>query len=123
MKKHAIVAAGLILFFPLWSFAGDEAPRTFQGEVGDSQCALNIHSLTRSHQEMLKSKAMGGDAAACARYCTKYLGGNFVLVVKRDVYHLDDQNRAQIFAGMRVKITGTLDPKSNTIHILQIEPK
>ncbi len=123
MKKCASVTAGLILLLAAWSYAGDEAPRTFQGEIGDSQCALNIHSLTRSHQEMLKSKSMGGDAAACARYCTKYLGGNFVLVIKSDVYHLDDQNRAGIFAGKRVKITGTLDAKSNTIHILQIELK
>ncbi|MFY9560693.1 MAG: DUF5818 domain-containing protein [Terriglobales bacterium] len=123
MKKNAMFAAGWVLLLALWSFAGDEAPRTFQGEIGDSQCALNIHSLTRSHQEMLKSKSMGGDAAACARYCTKYLGGNFVLVVKKDVYRLDDQNRAQVFAGKRVKITGTLDAKNGTIHILQIEPK
>jgi hypothetical protein len=72
---------------------------------------------------MLKSKSMGGDAAACANYCTKYLGGNFVLVVKNDVYHLDDQPKAQSFAGKQVKVTGTLDAKSNTIHVVQIEPK
>jgi hypothetical protein len=46
-----------------------------------------------------------------------------VLVVKNDVYHLDDQARAQIFAGRQVKITGTLDSKSNTIHVLQIALK
>ncbi len=124
MKKDTLVMAGLVLLLAVWSYAGDEAtPRAFQGEIGDSQCALNVHSLTRSHREMLKSKAMGGDAAACANYCTKYLGGNFVLVVKEDVFHLDDQNRAQIFAGKHVKITGTLDAKSNTIHVVQIEPK
>ena len=123
MRENAIAAMALVLLLVLFSYAGDDAPRTFQGEIGDSQCALNVHSLTRSHKEMLKSKAMGGDAAACARYCTKYLGGNFVLVVKKDVYHLDDQNRAQIFAGKLVKITGTLDTKSNTIHVVQIEPK
>jgi hypothetical protein len=122
MKRSEIVAAGFVLLLSSVLFAED-APRTFQGEIGDSQCALNVHSLTRSHKEMLKSKAMGGDAAACANYCTKYLGGNFVLVVKSDVYHLDDQSRAQAFAGMQVKITGTLDSKSNTIRILRIESK
>ena len=66
---------------------------------------------------------MGGDAAACANYCTKYLGGNFVLVVKNDVYRLDDQPKAQAFAGKQVKITGTLDTKSNTIHVVRIEAK
>lgn len=122
MKRSEIVAAGFVLLLSS-VLCAEDAPRTFQGEIGDSQCALNVHSLTRSHKEMLKSKAMGGDAAACANYCTKYLGGNFVLVVKSDVYHLDDQSRAQAFAGMQVKITGTLDAKSNTIHILRIESK
>jgi hypothetical protein len=123
MKKSAVVAAGFVLLVSPWLQAADEAPRTFQGEIGDSQCALNIHSLTRSHKEMLKSKAMGGDAATCAAYCTKYLGGNYVLVVKNDVYHLDDQTRAQELAGKQVKVTGTLDPKAKTIHVLQMEPK
>jgi hypothetical protein len=123
MKKSAVVAAGFVLLVSGWLQAADEAPRTFQGEIGDSQCALNIHSLTRSHKEMLKSKAMGGDAATCAAYCTKYLGGNYVLVVKNDVYHLDDQTKVQEFAGKQVKVTGMLDPKTKTIHVLQMEPK
>lgn len=44
----------------LASLAYGQSSRTFHGEVSDSQCALNVHSLTRSHQEMLKSKSMGG---------------------------------------------------------------
>ncbi len=120
MKKISIAPAGLFLLLALASYAADGSTRTFKGEIGDSQCALNIHSMTRSHQEMLKSKAMGGDAASCANYCTKYLGGNFVLVVKNNVYHLDDQSKARDFAGKRVKVTGTLDSKSKTIHILTI---
>ena len=28
--------------------------RVFQGDISDNQCAMNVHSLTRSHQEMLK---------------------------------------------------------------------
>ena len=123
LRKREIGVVAWVLLLAVFAYGREEASRTFLGEVGDSQCAMNIHSLTRSHKEMLKSKAMGGDAAACANYCTKYLGGNFVLVIKNDVYHLDDQPRAQIFAGKRVKITGTLDEKSNTIHILGIELK
>ena len=123
MKKTARIVAGLLILGAQFCHAGDEEQRVFVGEIGDSQCAMNIHSLTRSHKEMLKSKAMGGDAAACASYCTKYLGGNFVLVVKNEVYHLDDQNHARLFAGRRVQITGTLDSKSNTVHVFQIEPK
>ena len=120
MKKSTMLVSLLLLVS--WIVA-EEPPRTFIGEIGDSQCALNVHSLTRSHKEMLKSKSMGGTAADCANYCTKYLGGHFVLVVKNDVYHLDDQARAQVFAGRQVKLTGTLDAKSSTIHVMGIEPK
>ena len=120
--KKTMMLVSLLWLLASWA-AAEESPRTFIGEIGDSQCALNVHSLTRSHQEMLKSKSMGGTAADCANYCTKYLGGHFVLVVKNNVYHLDDQARAQIYAGRRVKLTGTLDVKSSTIHVVGIEAK
>jgi len=121
MKRIMIGAAGLLLWIVGQSYAGDEEVRTYHGEVADSQCALNIHSLTHSHQEMLKSKSMGGDSASCARYCTTYLGGSYVLSVKKDIYHLDDQSDVQRFAGRRVKVSGTLDLKSKTIHVIKIE--
>ena len=63
MTKHRIALAGLFLLLALVSYAADGSTRTFKGEIGDSQCALNVHSLTRSHQEMLKSKSMGGTSS------------------------------------------------------------
>src|ERR1700758_4460171 len=101
--------------------ADGQNSRTFHGEIADSQCALNVHSLTRSHQEMLKSKSMGGNSAACALYCVRYLGGNFVLTTKKHVYRLDNQELAQKFVSMKVKISGTLDSKTDTIHVTKIE--
>jgi hypothetical protein len=98
-----------------------ETIRTFSGEVADSQCSMNVHSLTRSHQEMLKSKSMGGTSASCTLYCIKYLGGDFVLANKDDVYRLDGPiDEIRNFAGEKVKISGTLDGK-NTIHVVKIE--
>jgi hypothetical protein len=101
--------------------AGDVKPQTFRGDIGDTQCALNIHSLTRSHSEMLESKKMGGTPGDCANYCVRYMGGDFVLSSKNDVYRLDNQEKAQLFAGKKVKITGTLEAKSKTIHVVDIE--
>ncbi len=122
-EKKAMVmgAAGLLLAVTALSYAGDEQVRTFRGEIADNQCALNIHSLTHSHQEMLKSKSMGGDSTSCAQYCVRYLGGFLVLSSKKDVYRLDDQASAEKFAGKRVKVTGTLDAKSKTLHVTKIE--
>jgi hypothetical protein len=69
---------------------------------------------------MLKSKSMGGSSASCALYCITYLGGNLVLTSRKHVYRLDDQSLAKKFVGQKVKISGTLDSKSDTIHINKI---
>ncbi len=99
-------------------------PRLFRGEVSDSQCALNVHSLTRSHQEMLKSKSMGGTAATCSTYCIEHLGGDLVLVSGKnggDVYHLDRPDLVHGFEGQKVKVNGVLDSKNAHLHVLKIE--
>ena len=115
------IAIGLIVA-ALLAHATDEKPRVFHGQIADTQCALNIHSLTRSHAEMLKSKATGGTEGSCAIYCVRYLGGDFVLSSKGAVYRLDNQEKAREFAGQRVNVTGTLEPKSKTIRLIEIEP-
>jgi Protein of unknown function (DUF5818) len=122
MRKTLAGAGSCLLVAVLLAHASDEKPQMFRGEIGDTQCALNVHSMTRSHTEMLKSKKMGGTPGACASYCVQYLGGDFVLSTKREVYRLDNQEKVSLFAGQRVKITGTLESKTKTIHIVDIEP-
>jgi len=95
--------------------------RVFRGEVSDSQCALNVHSLTRSHQEMLKSKSMGGTANTCAVYCIEHLGGYLVLSAGKNVYRLDRPDLVHGFEGHKVRITGVLDTKVNQIHVSKID--
>lgn len=99
-----------------------ERDQVFRGEIGDSQCALNVHSLSRSHKEMLKKRSIGKTSADCARYCVKYLGGVFVLQVKDKVYKLDNQELANIYAGQKVILTGTLDAQTNTIAVESMVP-
>jgi hypothetical protein len=119
MKRNAICyAAGVLV---LVSAAWAQNARVFKGEVSDSQCALNVHSLTRSHQEMLKSKSMGGTSNTCAVYCIEHLGGYLVLSSGNDVYRLDRSDLVHGFEGRRVKITGTLDSKLKQIHVLKID--
>lgn len=98
-----------------------QSPRTFRGEVSDSQCALNVHSLTRSHQEMLKSKSMGGTANTCSVYCIEHMGGYLVLSSGKNVYRLDRSDLVHGFEGHRVIISGMLDTKLNQIHVLKID--
>ena len=122
MRKTLAGAGSWLLVGVLLAHAGDDKPQTFRGEIGDTQCALNVHSMTRSHAEMLKSKKMGGTPGACASYCVQYLGGDFVLSSKNEVYRLDNQEKVRLFAGQKVKITGTLESKNKTIHVVDIEP-
>ena len=101
--------------------ASEAKDRTsFLGEISDSQCAMNIHSLSRSHEEMIKKRTLGTDAASCARACVRR-GGEWVLRSGDDVYHLLYQAGVEQFAGQKVTVIGTLDEKTHTIDNYHIE--
>ena len=112
---------GVVFVLVLTGLSQEQSTRVFRGEVSDSQCALNVHSLTRSHQEMLKSKSMGGTANTCTLYCVEHMGGYLVLSAGNEVYRLDRADLVHGFEGQRVKVTGTLDSKTNLIHVMKID--
>src|SRR6201993_672547 len=114
------VAGCLVGVLMMMGMAQAQGARVFRGEISDSQCAMNIHSLTRSHQEMLKSKSMGGTSNTCSVYCIEHLGGYLVLSAGKGVYRLDRADLVHGYEGRRVAVTGTLDPKLNQIHVLKI---
>jgi len=92
---------------------GDE--KKFRGEIADTQCALNVHSLSQSHKEMIAMKPEVKTNADCARYCVKERGGRFVLQTPEKVYKLDTQALAEQWAGLKVKIVGTLDRRQTSL--------
>ena len=122
MKKAILRLAVCTLFLPAFASAKD---RTFSGEIMDSQCAKNA-----SHEMMLKKEGMGDKdpndpmvKAMCTKNCVK-LGGKYVLfdAASKTVYELDDQTKPEQFAGQKVKVTGTLDKATKTIHLTGITP-
>jgi hypothetical protein len=115
----AAILACWIVSIPLSRGAGE---KTFEGEIADSQCALGVHSLNQSHKEMIDMGSAGKTSADCARYCVRERGGRFVLQNKHNVYKLDNQELAEKSAGLKAKVTGTLDSKTNTIQVRTIEP-
>jgi hypothetical protein len=122
MNRAAIYCAAWIL--ALAAAASGQEMKIFHGEISDSQCALNVHSLTRSHQEMLKSKSMGGTSNTCSTYCIEHLGGYLVLSSGKDgkdVFRLDRPDLVHGFEGQKVRLTGVLDNKLKQIHVLKIE--
>ena len=123
MRVKGIIPVFIVLVLALGTLSGaqENAERVFTGYISDSQCAMNVHSLSRSHKEMLKSGDFGKTPADCVWYCITQRGGKFVLQAGRKVYKLDDQNIDRELAAQKVRITGTLDEQTDTIHVLKIE--
>jgi hypothetical protein len=115
MKKVAL-GLGAVLVLASLSIAAAK-DKTFTGEIMDSQCAMS-----GSHAQMEKMHNMPDDSKACTLACVK-MGGKFVLydAAKKTTYQLADQEKSKEFAGQKVKITGTYDKASKTIHISTIE--
>jgi Protein of unknown function (DUF5818) len=90
--------------------------QTFSGEIMDSLCAKD-----GTHEKMMdEMKSMGRDKNTCATKCAQ-LGAKYVLfdADKKTIYVLDDQDKAEAFAGQRVRVLGTL--AKNKIKVENIE--
>jgi Protein of unknown function (DUF5818) len=122
--KHQVLLALAAVLLCTFSFAAPKGT-TYSGEIMDSECANS-----GSHAEMLKKEGLGdkhpSDRMAkkmCTAKCTK-AGGKYVLysAATKKVYALDDQTKPEQFAGQRVKVTGSLDQATETIHVTNIAP-
>jgi uncharacterized protein YdeI (BOF family) len=49
-------------------------------------------------------------------------GGKYVLKTSDMSYQLDDQQKAKKYVGQQVKVSGTLDNNTSTIHVSDISP-
>jgi hypothetical protein len=49
-------------------------------------------------------------------------GGKYVLKTNDMNYQLDDQQKAKRFVGQQVKVSGSLDTNTSTIHVSDISP-
>jgi hypothetical protein len=111
---------GLVMSLAMLGASGLAAQQqTVSGEVMDSSCAR-----MGSHEAMEKQHNMPANAAsdkACTLGCVKG-GAKLVLYDSstKSAYELDDQKKAEQFAGEKVTVTGTLDKANNTIHVAKI---
>jgi hypothetical protein len=123
-RTRSILIWAAVMSFVLWASVAvsGQSEKAYEGEIADSQCAMNVHSLSRSHKEMIDMGSAGKTAADCAQYCLKHRGGRYVLQNKHYVYKLDRQDLVENSAGLKVKIIGTLDPKTNIIEVRAVEP-
>src|SRR5437763_11247613 len=112
MNKFVLMVTTLGLAAGI-SFA--QKAQTFTGEITDSMCAkMGSHAAMMKGHEGLTEKQ-------CTLGCVK-AGGKYVLYdpAKKTAYTLDDQTKPEAFAGQKVKVTGTLDKSTNTLHVENI---
>ncbi len=96
--------------------AADRFRSLFTGTVSDSECGLD-------HARMKAQHHLPNDLA-CTRECCEKYKQDYVLAdhASGDVYQLDEQKTARRYANRVVRILGTLDEDSGTIHVVKIEP-
>src|SRR5260370_6029287 len=122
MEKIAIgTIASVMLLGAGLTLAKD---KSFTGEIYDSQCAKE-----GSHAKMMAKEGMAGKEndpmgrAMCTKNCVNKMGGKYVLfdVAKKTVYELADQQKPTDFAGQKVKVTGSYNKETKTIHVTSIQ--
>ena len=99
-------------FLALVALAAAPAARRFTGLVTDNMCPKGDHSAMQ----------MGPTNAECVKACVQVHGALYVLYDGKQAYILSDQQAPEKFAGQKVTVTGTLDPKTGTIQMKSIAP-
>jgi hypothetical protein len=115
MKQTQIGIATCSMIFGLALAIVPNRDRSFRGEIMDSFCAdMGSHETIRNN---IKS------ARDCTISCVK-LGARYELYSPtiNKTYRLDDQRTPALFAGEKVRVTGTYDDETNTIHVYTIQP-
>ena len=92
------------------SLSAAQERQTFTGTITDSECATADHSRMQ----------MGPTDADCVTACISSHGATYVLYDGTNVYTLSDQDTPGKFAAQKVRVVGTLDPKTKTIQVQSI---
>jgi len=92
------------------TLSANQRSQTFTGTITDSMCDDANHSRMK----------MGATDGECAIACADVHEAAFVLFDGKTAYGLSDQKTSEKFAGQRVTVSGTLDPKTKTIAVESI---
>ena len=101
-----------LIFGFLWiaALSAGQGEQRLIWHATDSECANANHSQMQ----------MGETDAECTRACIFAHGALYVLYDGGEVYRLSDQMASEEFAGKQVRVTGRLDPETQTIHMVSI---
>jgi len=105
-----MIKLSLVLYAAATLFAAG-ASQTFTGTITDSMCVAN-HAMMHIAPD-----------ARCVRECVKPGSSvTYVLFDGSKVYRLSDQETPEKFAARKVRVTGTLFPKTGIIQVEKLEP-
>lgn len=82
---------------------------TFTGVVTDTMCGAK-HTMMKDQPD-----------DKCVQMCVKG-SSEYGLFDGQNVFKLSDQSKPAKFAAQKVKVTGTLDPRTKRIKVSSIEP-
>ena len=99
-----------IILVAATGLAAGQAKQTFTGVITDDNCYNGDHSRMQ----------MGPTDAECTKACVSAHGALYVLYDGKNSYTLSDQTTPEKFAAQKVKVVGTLDAKTKTIHVESI---
>ena len=110
MNKLALGLVAVLALLSVSSAAQKES--SFSGVITDRYCAK-----ANSHEMMMK-RHNSPTTKECIPACVK-AGGAYVLLdpATKTIYELDDQKKPAPFAEQNVKVTGTYDKATSTIHV------
>lgn len=97
----------LFSLFLIVAVSAAQEKQTFTGIITDDMCPLANHSRMQ----------MGPTDAECAKACIAAHGAVYVLYDGKSAYVLSDQKTPEKFAAQRVRVVGSLDPKTKTIRV------
>lgn len=100
--KHLLVS-----LLAISALSAGQSKQTFTGTITDDLCAEAGHAQMQ----------MGPTDAECTTACVLAHGSKYVLYDGKNVYMLSDQKMPEKFAGQKVRVIGTLDAKTKTIHV------
>jgi len=103
------IASGLLVaaLLVVAAVSAAAAPKTFTGIISDDICVRGDHSHMR----------MGPTDAECAIACVSAHDAAYVLYDGKNYYKLIGRQALEKFAGHKVKVTGELDEKTQTIRM------
>jgi hypothetical protein len=99
--------------------AKSAAGSTFEGEIMDNDCAeMGSHAMTMTSTALATPDL-------CTTYCLRFKNtpGKLVLynAATKTIYQLDNQQEASFFKARKVKVSGTYDQTTKTIHVMDIK--